>query len=276
MLDMGFLPDVKRILKLLKPVRQNILFSATIPSDIEALSRTLLKDPVKVEVAPVSSTSDQVEQSLYYVGRDNKRSLLLDILQDPTTTRVLVFTRTKAMANRIVKFLSTKRIGAEAIHGNKSQSARQRALENFKSGETRVLVASDLAARGLDVDVITHVINFDLPNIPETYVHRIGRTGRASAIGKAISFSDAEEQAYVQSIEKTIGKSIPVVTGHPYELNARQMEEGKKAGPPKQGSGGRGQRRPTKAGATNSHRRNKAKPANSRRRPSSKRGSPSQ
>lgn len=220
MLDMGFLPDVKRILKLLPKVRQNILFSATMPRDIQDLSMRLLKDPIKVEVAPVSSTSEQIEQAIYFVSQLNKRKLLLHILSDPSTNKVLVFTRTKAIANRIAKFLVEKAINTEAIHGNKSQSARQRALENFKDGKTRVLVASDLAARGLDVEDITHVINYDLPNIAETYVHRIGRTGRAEAEGKAISFCAGEERAYLKSIERLIGKHVPIIDDHPFPFSA--------------------------------------------------------
>jgi len=216
MLDMGFLPDVKRILKMLPPKRQNILFSATMPKDINQLSMTLLKDPIKVKVAAISSTSEQVDQSIYFVNRPNKRNLILSILENPDTVKVLVFTRTKAIANRVTKLLVQNEITAEAIHGNKSQTARQRALDNFKNNKTRVLVASDLAARGLDVDDISHVINFDLPNIAETYVHRIGRTGRASAKGTAISFCDSEEREYLRTIEKIIGKKIPVVEEHAF------------------------------------------------------------
>ena len=232
MLDMGFLPDVKRILKLLPTKRQNILFSATMPKDIEDLSMNLLRDPVRVEVSPVSSTSEQVEQSVFFVNHKNKSRLLIHLLEDEEATRVLVFTRTKAIANRTTKFLVERSISAEAIHGNKSQSARQRALENFKSGKTRVLVASDLAARGIDVDVISHVINYNLPNIAETYVHRIGRSGRAAATGVALSFCDGEERAYLKSIEKLIGKDISIVKDHPFheDLGADFVPENNKTG----------------------------------------------
>jgi ATP-dependent RNA helicase RhlE len=230
MLDMGFLPDVKRIIKLLPTKRKNLMFSATMPNDIEKLSMNVLRDPVKVEVAPVSSASERVEQSLYFVNRNKKKDLLLHVLEKEDTTRVLVFTRTKAIANRVTKFLIQSQISSEAIHGNKSQSARQRALENFKEGKTRVLVATDLAARGLDIDTITHVINYDLPNIPETYVHRIGRTGRAEAEGISISFCEGDEQSYVRTIQNLIGKDIPVVDGHPFPYNPKDEPEPRKQG----------------------------------------------
>jgi len=216
MLDMGFIHDVKRVIAVLPRQRQSLLFSATMPPDIQELAMSVLKNPAKVEVAPVSSTSEQVTQRLYYVDRNNKRPLLLHVLEDRETTRVILFTRTKAIANRVAEFLCKSDVKAEAIHGNKSQSARQRALENFRRGTTRVLVASDLASRGLDVEEISHVINFDLPNIAETYVHRIGRTGRAEARGIAISFCEADERPYLRDIERLIGKKVPVVEDHPY------------------------------------------------------------
>lgn len=216
MLDMGFLPDIKRILGLIPKRRQNLLFSATMPKDIRELAARILQDPREVKVAPVSSTAEKVEQSVYFVNRINKRDLLLHLLSDLDATKILIFTRTKAIANRITKFLEKNAISAEPIHGNKSQSARQRALENFRSGKTRVLVATDLAARGLDVDQITHVINYDLPNIPETYVHRIGRTGRADASGIALSFCDGEERAYLRDIERLSDIRIEVIQDHPF------------------------------------------------------------
>ncbi len=220
MLDMGFIHDIKRILKVLPKKRQNLLFSATIPKEVQGLIDNILVDPLKVEVAPVSSTSDQVTQSLYYVGRQDKRNLLLHILKGDNVTRALVFTRTKHNANKIEQFLMQAGIEAAAIHGNKSQNARQRALEGFKKGKVKVLVASDIAARGIDVDEISHVINFEMPNEAETYVHRIGRTGRAEARGVAMSFCDHEEMKHVPQIERVTKKKIPVVTDHPFIANS--------------------------------------------------------
>lgn len=222
MLDMGFIHDVKRVIAKLPPARQNLLFSATMPPEVQSLVNAILKNPVHVAVAPTSSTSEQIDQSLYYVDRPNKRRLLIHVLENPEAARVIVFTRTKAVANRVSTYLNEHGIQAEAIHGNKSQNARLRALANFKSGATRVLVASDLAARGIDIDDITHVINYDVPNIPETYVHRIGRTGRAANVGAALSFCDAEERSFVTSIERVIKKKIPVVNDHPFPMDPNQ------------------------------------------------------
>ncbi len=219
MLDMGFIHDVKRVIAKLPAVRQNLLFSATMPPEVQSLVASILKNPVHVSVAPTSSTSELIDQSLYFVDRPNKRRLLLHVLANPKTARVIVFTRTKAVANRVSTYLNENGIGAEAIHGNKSQNARLRALGNFRSGVTRVLVASDLAARGIDIDEITHVINYDVPNVPETYVHRIGRTGRAANVGEALSFCDAEERSYVINIERVIKKKIPVVSDHPFPMS---------------------------------------------------------
>jgi ATP-dependent RNA helicase RhlE len=213
---MGFIHDVKKIIAELPKVRQNLLFSATMPEEIASLTKSLLKNPITIEVTPVASTSDQISQTVYFVERNDKRKLLLSLIQEQNIERAIVFTRTKAIANRVTGYLDDSGISAEAIHGNKSQNARQRALENFREGKTRILVASDLAARGLDVDLITHVFNYDLPNIPETYVHRIGRTGRAEAVGQAISFCDFEERLFLRQIEKVIGKSIPVIRDHPF------------------------------------------------------------
>ncbi len=220
MLDMGFIHDIKRILKVLPQNRQNLLFSATIPKEVQGLIDSILRQPIKVQVAPVSSTSEQVEQRVYLVGRADKRQLLLHILESENVTRALVFTRTKHNANKLEKFLNDSGIEAAAIHGNKSQGARQRALEGFRSGKVKILVASDLAARGIDIDAISHVINFEMPNEPETYVHRIGRTGRAEASGIALSFCDLEEQKYLAHVEKITRKRIPVVTDHPFTAGA--------------------------------------------------------
>jgi len=216
MLDMGFIHDVKKIISSLPSPRQNLLFSATMPKDIQELSMRFLKNPAQVAVTPVSSTSELVDQYVYHVDRMNKRHLLLHVLESGAVTRAILFTRTKAIANRVAEFLCKSNISAEAIHGNKSQSARQRALENFRTGQTRILVASDLAARGIDVDGISHVINYDVPNVAETYVHRIGRTGRAQAAGIALSFCEMEEQSFIHSIERLTGMKIPVVNDHPY------------------------------------------------------------
>jgi ATP-dependent RNA helicase RhlE len=202
MLDMGFLPDVRRILQKLPKQRQTLFFSATMPSDIEKLSREILVNPVRVDVAPVSSTAERIEQSVYMVEASDKRRVLERVLRDPAVERAIVFTRTKHGANRLVKELERGEITAEAIHGNKSQGARQRALDNFKSGRLRVLIATDIAARGIDVDGISHVVNYDLPNIPESYVHRIGRTARAGAAGIAISLCSREERGYLRDIER--------------------------------------------------------------------------
>ena len=224
MLDMGFVHDVKRIIAKLPSKRQTLFFSATMPPEIQQLANVLLTDPVKVAVTPVSSTVEIIQQSLYFVEKQNKNPLLKHILDDQSIKTALVFTRTKHGADKIAKELSRSGIRAEAIHGNKSQNARQTALSNFKSRVTRVLVATDIAARGIDIDELTHVVNYDLPNVPETYVHRIGRTGRAGASGIAISFCDHEEKAFLRDIQKVINKSIPVVAEHPYVMTNNQMQ----------------------------------------------------
>jgi ATP-dependent RNA helicase RhlE len=218
MLDMGFIHDVKKIIAVLPAKRQSLFFSATMPLDIIKLASTILNNPVKVEVAPIIQTADLITQSVYFVDKGNKMALLLLILEDTLLSSALVFTRTKHGADKVAKILVKKGIKSEAIHGNKSQNARQKALNNFKSGETRVLVASDIASRGLDIEELSCVINFEIPNIPETYVHRIGRTGRAGVNGIAISFCDADEKAYLKDIQKLISKIIPVVTDHPYNI----------------------------------------------------------
>ncbi len=220
MLDMGFIHDVKRIITKLPEKRQTLFFSATMPPEIQKLANVLLTNPAKVEVTPASSTVDAIEQSLYFVEKKDKPMLLLHLLKDEKILSALIFTRTKHGADKVVKFLHRNNITAAAIHGNKSQNARQNALNNFKSGNIRVLVATDIAARGIDIDDLSHVINFELPNIPETYVHRIGRTGRAGNTGVAISFCGAEEKDELKDIQKLISKNVPVVSGHPFPLSA--------------------------------------------------------
>jgi ATP-dependent RNA helicase RhlE len=216
MLDMGFLPDVKRILAVLPRRRQTLLFSATMPAPIDELASTMLNAPVRVAVAPVASTAEKIAQSLYFVDRQQKGALLEHILGSGAVTRALVFTRTKRGANLVAQRLSRTSIRAEAIHGNKSQSARERVLGQFRSGAIRVLVATDIAARGIDVDSISHVVNYELPEVPETYVHRIGRTARAGTSGSAVSFCDVAERPHLRGIERLIRMSVPVVAEHPY------------------------------------------------------------
>ena len=216
MLDMGFVHDVKRVITKLPAKRQTLFFSATMPNEIQSLANSILTKPEKVEVTPVSSTAETITQSLYFVEKQNKSSLLKYILADEGIETALVFTRTKHGADKVVKDLVRQGISAEAIHGNKSQNARQRALSNFKSRATRILVATDIAARGIDVDDLTHVINYELPDVPETYVHRIGRTGRAGASGISFSFCEAEETEALRDIHKLLGSQIPVQDNHPY------------------------------------------------------------
>jgi ATP-dependent RNA helicase RhlE len=218
MLDMGFIHDVKKIISKLPAQRQTIFFSATMPSEILRLSATLLQQPVKVEVTPVASTAELIDQSIYYVERQNKRSLLIHLLKEKGIKTALVFARTKHGADKIARDLTRAGIRSEAIHGNKSQGARQAALRNFKNGATRILVATDIAARGIDIDKMGHVINYELPEVPETYVHRIGRTGRAGSAGVAISFCDYEEKVNLIDIQKLIKKTISVVKDHPFDL----------------------------------------------------------
>ncbi len=218
MLDMGFVHDVKRIIAHLPEKKQTLFFSATMPPEIKQLSSMLLHNPVKVEVTPVSSTAEIIQQSVYYVEKHQKQSLLLEILKDEKIETLLVFTQMKHAADKLCKFLQRSGISAEAIHGNKAQNARQAALRNFKARKTRVLVATDIAARGIDIDELSHVLNYDLPNVPETYVHRIGRTGRAGAEGTAISFCDWSEKSFLSDIQKLIRKQIPVVKGHPFDI----------------------------------------------------------
>jgi ATP-dependent RNA helicase RhlE len=218
MLDMGFINDVKKILAKTPKVKQTLLFSATMPQEISSMSDSILNNPVKIQVTPVSSTVEIIDQSVYYVDKANKKDLLIHLLDDKSIESALVFTRTKHGADKVVKELLKKNINALAIHGDKAQSTRQTALNKFKSREIRVLVATDIAARGIDVNELSHVFNYDLPEVPETYVHRIGRTGRAGQSGKSISFCDFAEQALLKDIEKLTKKKISAVTGHPFPM----------------------------------------------------------
>ena len=218
MLDMGFVRDVKRIIGALPAKRQTLFFSATMPNEIKQLANILLTDPAKVEVTPPASTVDLIQQSVYFVEKQNKASLLVHLLQDKSIETALVFTQMKHAADKLARMLNNAGIHTEAIHGNKAQNARQAALANFKNKKTRVLVATDIAARGIDIDELTHVVNYELPNVPETYVHRIGRTGRAGASGIAISFCDWSEKIFLSDIEKLIKKNIPIVTSHVYDV----------------------------------------------------------
>ncbi len=218
MLDMGFIHDVKKIISQTPDQKQTLFFSATMPQEITALSQSLLIDPVKVSITPDAPVVEKIRQSVYFVDKENKCRLLLNLLQDPSISSALVFARTKHGADRIVRELIKGNINAQAIHGNKSQNARQLALGNFKNKITRVLVATDIAARGIDIDELSHVINIDLPEIPESYVHRIGRTGRAGHGGTAISFCDYDEKRLLNDIERLCSKTIPKVSDHPYPM----------------------------------------------------------
>ncbi len=218
MLDMGFIHDVKRIIAELPRERQTLFFSATMPSDIVKLSQTILKNPVKVVITPEVTTAEKVEQWMYMVAYEDKRSLLVHVLRNPEIVSALVFTRTKHGADKVVQLLQKNGHQAQAIHGNKSQNARQKALSDFKNGKIRILVATDIAARGIDVDDLTHVINYEIPNIPETYIHRIGRTGRAGQSGIALSFCDNTEIIFLRDIQRLISQTIPVLGDHPYPM----------------------------------------------------------
>ncbi len=253
MLDMGFIHDVKRVIIKLPEKRQTLFFSATMPPEIQALSNVLLTNPSKVEVTPVSSTVDTIDQHLYYVDKKNKPELLLYLLKNNKMPSVLVFTRTKHGADKLVKILHREHITAAAIHGNKSQNARQNALSNFKNGDLKVLVATDIAARGIDIDDLTHVVNFELPEVSETYVHRIGRTGRAGNTGTAFSFCDHDEKDYLKSILKLIAKNIPVTDSHPYPLSAASFN-------PAPAMQQRGSQKPKQQKSWNSNKRNTNQP----------------
>ena len=226
MLDMGFIHDVKKIIATLPKERQTLFFSATMPNDVERLAQSILKEPVRVEVTPPSTTVERIDQRVYFVDAGNKNALLADLLKDHTVERALVFTRTKHGADRVVKHIERIGVGTQAIHGNKSQNARQRALNDFRDGKTRVLVATDIAARGIDVDGITHVINFEIPNVAETYVHRIGRTARAGRDGIALSFCDKSEKSYLRDIEKLTRKALTVVQEHSFHGPAAKPAHG--------------------------------------------------
>lgn len=228
MLDMGFVNDVKKIVKLTPNNRQTLLFSATMPMAIRELAEMFLKDPVSVTVSPVSSTAEKIKQHIYFVDKSDKRNLLYHLIRNEKLSDVLVFTRTKHGADNVVKSLRKKGVAAEAIHGDKSQNARQRVLDAFKAKEVGVLVATDIAARGIDIDQLPYVINFDLPNIPETYVHRIGRTGRAGNGGLAISFCGKDEKPYWKDIEKLIKVDVKVINDHPYPWKDGSPEAGEK------------------------------------------------
>tara|TARA_B100000674_G_scaffold345646_2_gene289236 strand:- start:1335 stop:3146 length:1812 start_codon:yes stop_codon:yes gene_type:complete len=229
MLDLGFLPPIKRIIKMLPRERQNLFFSATMPAQIGQLAGDMLSDPVKVSVTPVATTQERVDQSVYLIERTRKRQLLAELLDNPAFKRTLVFTRTKRGADRVARHLEANKISAAAIHGNKSQNQRERALNAFKDGQIGVLVATDIAARGIDVDGVTHVVNFELPNVPESYVHRIGRTARGGASGTAIAFCDDEERGLLRDIEKTTRQSIPVIDRRDAEAAAEQEAQSEAA-----------------------------------------------
>lgn len=249
MLDMGFIHDIKRIVRLLPEERQSLFFSATMSKEIESLSRKILGQPARITIKPEQATAERVDQALYYVSKRDKRKLLLHLLEEEDMDSLLVFSRTKHGANKIVKVLDKAGVKAAAIHGNKSQTNRQKSLNAFKEGDLHVLVATDIAARGIDVDELSHVLNYDLPNVPETYVHRIGRTGRAKASGIALSFCDGEERAYLRDIQRLIDQRIPVIEGHPYEDDGTIPEK-------KPTNGNRGQQR---RGKPSSKRRPKRK-----------------
>lgn len=256
MLDMGFVHDIRKVISILPKQRQNLFFSATMPKDIKQLADSMLTNPVLVEVNPVSSTVERIQQKLMYVERKRKGDLLRYMLKSPSFKRVIVFTRTKHGANRVSENLEKNGIRSAAIHGNKSQGARQRALQDFRVGRIRVLVATDVAARGIDIDNISHVINFEIPNIAESYVHRIGRTARAGAEGIALSFCDAEERSFIREIEKVTGQTIQIDSEHPYHseevANSRLMSKGK-AKAAIEAHAGRGRRRGGRGRKSRSH-----------------------
>jgi ATP-dependent RNA helicase RhlE len=274
MLDMGFIEPVKRIVAKLPKARQTLLFSATMPQAVAGLAAGLLRDPVRVEVTPVATTAERISQRVHFVDKANKRALLQNLLSGGAIERALVFTRTKHGANKVADQLGRAGIRTDAIHGNKSQNARQKALKDFRDGRIRVLVATDIAARGIDIDGITHVINFDLPNEPESYVHRIGRTARAGNDGIAISFCDAEERTYLRDIEKTIRQQVEVDAAHPFHaahIAAGQRSAGgavgRDGGGSRQGGGGdhrRTERLAAKGQPTGRSHRGSAAPAYSK------------
>lgn len=233
MLDMGFIRDIQKIIAYLPQKKQTLMFSATMPPEILSLTRSLLNHPETVSVTPPATTVDSIKQGVYFIHKKDKKSLLLHLLKEKDIASALIFTRTKHGADHVTRDIRNAGINAEAIHGNKSQGARQTALNNFKSKKTRVLVATDIAARGIDVDELSHVINYELPNTPETYVHRIGRTGRAGLSGVAISFCDSEEKSFLRDINRLIAKPIPVITDNPFSQPGDPINEPLKREPPK-------------------------------------------
>lgn len=252
MLDMGFIHDIRRIITKLPKQRQSLFFSATMPLSILDLSGKILGDPIRVAVKPEQATAERVEQAVYFVAKSGKSKLLIHLLKENSYTSTLIFSRTKSGADRIARVLNRADIQAEAIHGNKSQNARQRALNNFKAGETKVLVATDIAARGIDVDELALVINYDLPNIPETYVHRIGRTGRASASGVAHSFCAVDEKPYLRDIQKLIKQQIPVISDHPFPDDGTEVPEPKQQRGRRPQNGNSSRRTPNNRSGNNS------------------------
>lgn len=228
MLDMGFINDIRKIIKLLPKKRQSLFFSATMPPNIVELSHTILHQPIKIEVSPVSSTAETIQQYVYKTNKNLKKNLLLHLLKNEDIAQVLVFSRTKHGANRVARDLGKKRISSAPIHGDRSQNQRQKALKDFKDGKLRVLVATDIAARGIDIDKLKYVINYDIPNLPETYVHRIGRSGRAGEEGVAISICEPEELAYLKDIEKLIKQKINVINEHPFPQTDKPMTAAEK------------------------------------------------
>jgi len=250
MLDMGFIHDIKKIIAKLPHKRQSLFFSATMSQEINKLATSLLKNPIHVAVAPQATTVERVKQQMYFVDSSNKETLLLDLLKQEHLTSVLIFTRTKHKANKVALFLEKNKVSADAIHGNKSQNARTKAIRDFKSGKVKVLVATDIAARGIDIENISHVINFELPNEPESYVHRIGRTARAGAEGTAFSFCAADERNYLRSIEKLIKQKIEVVK-HKFHSDSAQNAIGS-AAKPRRRTGRQSSRRPKRGAKSQS------------------------
>ncbi len=228
MLDMGFIHDIKKLIKLLPSKRQSLFFSATMPENISKLSKTILINPKRVEITPASSTADTVHQEIYYTNRTTKRDLLLHLLDKEVDDQVLIFHRTKHGADKVVRFLRSKNIKAVAIHGNKSQNQRQAALKDFKNGKVNIMIATDIASRGIDIDKLKYVINFNIPNVPEDYVHRIGRTGRAGESGKAMSICEPEENAFFKDVTKLVGKKVDVIEDHPFPQTDKPMTEKEK------------------------------------------------
>ncbi len=247
MLDMGFIDDIRKIIHRLPPKRQSLFFSATLEQKVVALARTLVHDPIHVTINPEKLTVERIQQSVYFVDRERKDALLLKLVHNPAVQRVIVFTQMKHVANKVSIMLRRAGIHAEAIHGNKSQGARTAALDAFRRGRVKVLVATDIAARGIDVEAITHIINYELPNEPETYVHRIGRTARAGAEGEAISFCSASERGFLNSIERLIHFRIPVIQNHPFHSDAAMNAIGASARPAFRGNQGR-RHRPSHGG----------------------------